>query len=169
MGWVRAFDSGLEIVPTDSPTPTHRSDALHRPPKLCEAGRRNRHPLSQAAGTHTHPALPRSPTFSHFLVHLSVSSSVSSSQPLLLPAHTPPPRLVSSPFLCIYRASAHQSHRIGPNAVSHTAASEVSTILESRIAGSSFGGDVQETGRVLTIGEFEMNLCALMPPDWFCR
>ncbi|QRW16967.1 ATP synthase alpha/beta family [Rhizoctonia solani] len=33
------------------------------------------------------------------------------------------------------------------------AASEVSSILESRIAGSSFGGDVQETGRVLTIGD----------------
>lgn len=34
-----------------------------------------------------------------------------------------------------------------------TAASEVSSILESRIAGSSLGGDVQETGRVLTIGD----------------
>ncbi|KAG8744995.1 Alpha subunit of the F1 sector of mitochondrial F1F0 ATP synthase [Ceratobasidium sp. 414] len=33
------------------------------------------------------------------------------------------------------------------------AASEVSSILESRIAGTSFGGDVQETGRVLTIAE----------------
>ncbi|KAG9105205.1 Alpha subunit of the F1 sector of mitochondrial F1F0 ATP synthase [Ceratobasidium sp. 392] len=33
------------------------------------------------------------------------------------------------------------------------AASEVSSILESRIAGTSFGGDVQETGRVLTIGD----------------
>ena len=34
-----------------------------------------------------------------------------------------------------------------------TAASEVSSILESRIAGSSMGSDVQETGRVLTIGD----------------
>jgi len=33
------------------------------------------------------------------------------------------------------------------------AASEVSSILESRIAGTSLGGDVQETGRVLTIGD----------------
>lgn len=33
------------------------------------------------------------------------------------------------------------------------AASEVSSILESRISGSSLGGDVQETGRVLTIGD----------------
>ena len=30
------------------------------------------------------------------------------------------------------------------------AASEVSSILESRIAGTSLGGDVQETGRVLS-------------------
>lgn len=34
-----------------------------------------------------------------------------------------------------------------------TAASEVSSILEGRIAGASAGGDVQETGRVLTIGD----------------
>lgn len=33
---------------------------------------------------------------------------------------------------------------------SHLAASEVSSILESRIAGTSLGGDVQETGRVLS-------------------
>ena len=33
------------------------------------------------------------------------------------------------------------------------AASEVSSILESRISGMSLGGDVQETGRVLTIGD----------------
>lgn len=32
----------------------------------------------------------------------------------------------------------------------HPAASEVSSILESRIAGSSLGADVQETGRVLS-------------------
>jgi hypothetical protein len=32
----------------------------------------------------------------------------------------------------------------------HLAASEVSSILESRIAGTSLGGDVQETGRVLS-------------------
>lgn len=31
-----------------------------------------------------------------------------------------------------------------------SAASEVSSILESRIAGTSVGGDVQETGRVLS-------------------
>ena len=31
------------------------------------------------------------------------------------------------------------------------AASEVSAILESRISGTSLGGDVQETGRVLSM------------------
>ncbi|WVO15463.1 ATP synthase subunit alpha, mitochondrial [Cryptococcus depauperatus] len=48
--------------------------------------------------------------------------------------------------------------RIAPLAVrtyatAKPAASEVSSILEGRIAGSSAGGDVQETGRVLTIGD----------------
>ncbi|KAF8327183.1 P-loop containing nucleoside triphosphate hydrolase protein [Cantharellus anzutake] len=38
-------------------------------------------------------------------------------------------------------------------ATAKPAASEVSSILESRIAGTSLGGDVQETGRVLTIGD----------------
>lgn len=47
------------------------------------------------------------------------------------------------------------------------AASEVSSILESRISGSSLGGDVQETGRVLTIGDgmlpvfFSLNLMTM--------
>ncbi|ODN95840.1 ATP synthase subunit alpha, mitochondrial [Cryptococcus wingfieldii CBS 7118] len=48
--------------------------------------------------------------------------------------------------------------RVAPLAVrtyatAKPAASEVSSILESRIAGASAGGDVQETGRVLTIGD----------------
>ncbi|PWN88543.1 ATP synthase F1, alpha subunit [Acaromyces ingoldii] len=38
-------------------------------------------------------------------------------------------------------------------ATAKPAASEVSSILEQRISGSSGGGDVQETGRVLTIGD----------------
>ncbi|OWZ64580.1 ATP synthase subunit alpha, mitochondrial [Cryptococcus neoformans] len=38
-------------------------------------------------------------------------------------------------------------------ATAKPAASEVSSILEGRIAGASAGGDVQETGRVLTIGD----------------
>ncbi|KAG8889286.1 Alpha subunit of the F1 sector of mitochondrial F1F0 ATP synthase [Tulasnella sp. 332] len=38
-------------------------------------------------------------------------------------------------------------------ATAKAAASEVSSILESRISGTSLGGDVQETGRVLTIGD----------------
>ncbi|KAK4684244.1 F-type H+-transporting ATPase subunit alpha, partial [Tremellales sp. Uapishka_1] len=38
-------------------------------------------------------------------------------------------------------------------ATAKPAASEVSSILEGRIAGASVGGDVQETGRVLTIGD----------------
>lgn len=33
---------------------------------------------------------------------------------------------------------------------SSSAASEVSSILENRIAGTSVGGDIQETGRVLS-------------------
>ncbi|WWD21162.1 ATP synthase subunit alpha, mitochondrial [Kwoniella shandongensis] len=48
--------------------------------------------------------------------------------------------------------------RVAPVAVrtyatAKPAASEVSSILEGRIAGASVGGDVQETGRVLTIGD----------------
>ncbi|AAW44019.1 alpha subunit of the F1 sector of mitochondrial F1F0 ATP synthase [Aspergillus niger] len=48
--------------------------------------------------------------------------------------------------------------RVAPLAVrtyatAKPAASEVSSILEGRIAGASAGGDVQETGRVLTIGD----------------
>jgi len=48
--------------------------------------------------------------------------------------------------------------RLAPSAVrtyatAKPAASEVSSILEGRIAGTSTGGDVQETGRVLTIGD----------------
>lgn len=35
-------------------------------------------------------------------------------------------------------------------ATAKAAASEVSSILESRISGTSLGGDVQETGRVLS-------------------
>lgn len=42
------------------------------------------------------------------------------------------------------------------------AASEVSSILESRIAGTSFGGDVQETGRVLSKSRIIMNLLNLV-------
>ncbi|NXD32353.1 ATPA synthase, partial [Spelaeornis formosus] len=38
-------------------------------------------------------------------------------------------------------------------ATAKPAAAEVSSILEGRIAGASTGGDVQETGRVLTIGD----------------
>ncbi|PWN37013.1 putative H+-transporting ATP synthase alpha chain, mitochondrial [Meira miltonrushii] len=38
-------------------------------------------------------------------------------------------------------------------ATAKPAASEVSSILEQRISGTSAGGDVQETGRVLTIGD----------------
>jgi len=38
-------------------------------------------------------------------------------------------------------------------ATAKPAASEVSSILESRISGANTGGDVQETGRVLTIGD----------------
>ncbi|KAI5478024.1 hypothetical protein MNV49_005716, partial [Pseudohyphozyma bogoriensis] len=38
-------------------------------------------------------------------------------------------------------------------ATAKPAASEVASILESRISGSSAGADVLETGRVLTIGD----------------
>jgi hypothetical protein len=40
--------------------------------------------------------------------------------------------------------------RLKETYLSSLAASEVSSILESRIAGTSLGGDVQETGRVLS-------------------
>ncbi|ODN74461.1 ATP synthase subunit alpha, mitochondrial, variant [Cryptococcus amylolentus CBS 6039] len=47
----------------------------------------------------------------------------------------------------------HPTFRPIKSTFHRTAASEVSSILESRIAGASAGGDVQETGRVLTIGD----------------
>lgn len=55
-------------------------------------------------------------------------------------------------------ASLQARARVAPLAVrtyatAKPAASEVSSILEGRIAGASAGGDVQETGRVLTIGD----------------
>ncbi len=61
--------------------------------------------------------------------------------------------------MAISNNSAHGSSCVLANISStgfpnfSTAASEVSSILESRISGSSLGGDVQETGRVLTIGD----------------
>jgi len=42
------------------------------------------------------------------------------------------------------------------------AASEVSSILESRISGSSLGGNVEETGRVLSWSFCSMN--SIQPP-----
>lgn len=45
----------------------------------------------------------------------------------------------------------------------YTAASEVSSILEQRISGSSGGGDVQETGRVLS--EYLHLLCPNKQPE----
>lgn len=52
------------------------------------------------------------------------------------------------PYSSASTASANL-YRCSP-LVHHTAASEVSSILEGRIAGASTGGDVQETGRVLS-------------------
>ncbi|KAG8827286.1 Alpha subunit of the F1 sector of mitochondrial F1F0 ATP synthase [Serendipita sp. 401] len=60
--------------------------------------------------------------------------------------------------VALRRATAFAARPIPLNlartyATAKPAASEVSSILELRIAGSSLGGDVQETGRVLTIGD----------------
>lgn len=46
-------------------------------------------------------------------------------------------------------------------ATAKPAASEVSSILEQRISGASAGGDVQETGRVLS------KFSSLWPPEHF--
>ena len=58
---------------------------------------------------------------------------------------------------CVHAVfSRRRSARADPPAVSLVdlaAASEVASILESRISGSTAGADVQETGRVLTIGD----------------
>ncbi|CAK9781672.1 putative ATP synthase alpha chain mitochondrial precursor [Cutaneotrichosporon oleaginosum] len=51
------------------------------------------------------------------------------------------------------RAASGRRMAVRSYATAKPAASEVSSILESRIAGTSVGGDVQETGRVLTIGD----------------
>lgn len=77
-----------------------------------------------------------SPYFSHIFVSSASSWLHPHSSALMRPQ-----RPVRTSLLCIYTP-----------AYVYVAASEVSSILESRIAGSSFGGDVQETGRVLTIG-----------------
>lgn len=55
------------------------------------------------------------------------------------------PLFVASLFI-MFLASSHRLTIAFPP----TAASEVSSILEQRISGSSAGGDVQETGRVLS-------------------
>ena len=72
-----------------------------------------------------------------------------------VPALTRPRKLVSynACILC-----AHQLIILTPQLL-HTAASEVSSILESRISGSSAGSDVQETGRVLSAPRFDLNTC----------
>jgi F-type H+-transporting ATPase subunit alpha len=55
----------------------------------------------------------------------------------------PPPSLVSPhPLLSFHPLTPHPP-----------AASEVSSILEGRISGASTGGELEETGRVLTIGD----------------
>lgn len=66
-------------------------------------------------------------------------------------APTPRPSLVSS-HCFLYRSPRAHSLTLGAAPVP-TAASEVASILESRISGSGAGADVQETGRVLTIGD----------------
>ena len=57
------------------------------------------------------------------------------------PGHMLPPKLVCSEFP--FRTLAYFLTHLA-------AASEVSSILESRISGSSIGGNVEETGRVLS-------------------
>jgi hypothetical protein len=82
-----------------------------------------------------------------------VSSSLP--QPVSKLAHS---RLVAAPehrpLLCNrktgYEPFVALIFRLKEPYLSPLAASEVSSILESRIAGTSLGGDVQETGRVLS-------------------
>lgn len=77
----------------------------------------------------------------------------------LLPQHSRP--LPFDPFCCqliLTSPIPSQARRAVPAlartyATAKPAASEVSSILEQRISGASTGGDVQETGRVLTIGD----------------
>lgn len=59
----------------------------------------------------------------------------------------PPPSPVSTqPPIYLFPSYLHIATVI-------TAASEVSSILEGRISGASTGGELEETGRVLTIGD----------------
>ncbi|GAW05978.1 alpha subunit of the F1 sector of mitochondrial F1F0 ATP [Lentinula edodes] len=51
------------------------------------------------------------------------------------------------------RALAASAKSSRAYATAKPAASEVSSILESRIAGTSVGGNVEETGRVLSVGD----------------
>lgn len=77
----------------------------------------------------------------------------------LLPQHSQP--LPFDPSCCqliLTSPIPSQARRAVPAlartyATAKPAASEVSSILEQRISGASTGGDVQETGRVLTIGD----------------
>lgn len=78
-----------------------------------------------------------------------------------------PPSTRCPPLLACYASlpvaaprRAHLLARIGRP----TAASEVSSILEGRIAGSSSGGDVQETGRVLSASACLLP-SAFLPPS----
>ncbi|ETS64324.1 hypothetical protein PaG_01169 [Moesziomyces aphidis] len=94
----------------------------------------------------------------------SSASSGFSGKPLLHSSTEPRPGpALSIAGFCTALSSAlqcacHVARRSVANAVrtyatAKPAASEVSSILEQRISGASAGGDVQETGRVLTIGD----------------
>ncbi|KAG9312866.1 P-loop containing nucleoside triphosphate hydrolase protein [Chiua virens] len=70
-------------------------------------------------------------------------------------AHTLQPSLVGALFSSSEEAlTCGRTLHTAPSVFCRsTAASEVSSILESRISGSSVGGNVEETGRVLSVGD----------------
>ncbi|GAA5855293.1 hypothetical protein JCM8547_009020 [Rhodosporidiobolus lusitaniae] len=72
------------------------------------------------------------------LAQLSAKAAVSLSS-----SNQPPP----------WRGGGARTSAVRGYATAKPAASEVASILESRISGSTAGADVQETGRVLTIGD----------------
>jgi hypothetical protein len=74
--------------------------------------------------------------------------------PSPLPGLMLPPSLVSLDFLALI--GSHDTVMLMH--LPRTAASEVSSILEGRISGASTGGELEETGRVLS----EWNGCLLV-------
>ncbi|PWN54215.1 putative H+-transporting ATP synthase alpha chain, mitochondrial [Violaceomyces palustris] len=71
----------------------------------------------------------------------------------LMMSFQPPVELSTYSRSMVRRSVPAVANAVRTYATAKPAASEVSSILEQRISGASAGGDVQETGRVLTIGD----------------